>query len=55
MPYFLYGTLADAETLYEKLDLEEMPTLMPAVIRGGKIEMWGGKYRALVDATGEMR
>jgi hypothetical protein len=30
--------------------LEEMPTLMPAVVRGGKIQVWGGKYRALVGA-----
>jgi hypothetical protein len=48
--YFFYGTLADPETLYQKLDLEGMPTPMPAVVRGGKIKVWSGKYRALVDA-----
>jgi hypothetical protein len=50
VPYFFYGTLAEPETLYQKLDLNEMPTLMPAVVRGGNVKVWGEKYRALVDA-----
>jgi hypothetical protein len=50
VPYFFYSTLVSAETLYQKLDLDELPTLAPAVVRGGRIKIWGTKYRALVDA-----
>jgi hypothetical protein len=53
VPYFFYDTLADAETLYRKLDLDEMLVLTPAVVHGEKINMWSGKYRALVDAEEE--
>ncbi|EOD52237.1 putative aig2-like protein [Neofusicoccum parvum UCRNP2] len=52
--YFFYGTLADPETLARLFDLaegEQRPVLKPAIIHGGRMEMWAGKYRALVDGA----
>lgn len=45
--YFFYGTLANAEFLAQKLDLERLPNLRPAIVKGGIISNWGGKYKAL--------
>jgi Gamma-glutamyl cyclotransferase, AIG2-like len=54
--YFFYGTLAIPEVLATKLSLSETPVLRQATIRGGVIQMWRGKYKALVDgpATAEV-
>jgi gamma-glutamylcyclotransferase (GGCT)/AIG2-like uncharacterized protein YtfP len=49
VPYFFYGTLADGEKLTSLLGLSEAPMFVPAVVRRGRLKMWGGKYRALVD------
>ncbi|GME61058.1 AIG2-like protein [Neofusicoccum parvum] len=52
--YFFYGTLAEPETLARLFDAaegEQRPVLKPAVIHGGRMEMWAGKYRALVDGA----
>ncbi|KAK5679830.1 hypothetical protein LTS10_007778 [Elasticomyces elasticus] len=52
--YFFYGTLADTEMLRHHLG-NDVPngyyTLLPASITGGRIEMLGDKYRALVDSN----
>lgn len=50
--YFVYGTLADCDVLSRHLGLgeEEMPVLQLAGVRGGRLECWAGKYKALVDA-----
>lgn len=52
--YFFYGTLADKDVLTRHLGLseEEMPVLRSAEVRGGRLECWAGKYKALVDAPG---
>ncbi|PYH92499.1 hypothetical protein BO71DRAFT_383421 [Aspergillus ellipticus CBS 707.79] len=47
--YFLYGNLADPETLARLLGLDEMPVLRKATTQGGVVKSWGGKYEALVD------
>ncbi|KAL1798295.1 hypothetical protein ACET3X_002332 [Alternaria dauci] len=49
--YFFYGTLGDSSILTELFGSppEEEHALVPAVIRGGKLKTWGGKYNALVD------
>ncbi|KAB8277322.1 hypothetical protein BDV30DRAFT_205009 [Aspergillus minisclerotigenes] len=47
--YFFYGTLSDPEILARKLSLPELPILRRAMVKGGRIKMWGGKYKALVD------
>lgn len=47
--YFFYGTLGEPEKLGGVIGLEELPVLARASIKGGKIKIWGGKYRALVD------
>ncbi|KAK1144697.1 hypothetical protein N8T08_005001 [Aspergillus melleus] len=47
--YFFYGTLGEPEILAQKLALAERPVLTPAVVHGGLIKMWGGKYKGLVD------
>ncbi|PVH94827.1 hypothetical protein DM02DRAFT_180227 [Periconia macrospinosa] len=49
VPYFFYGTLADSEVLTRLLGLQDEPVFRRAKVRGGKLGMWGGKYRALVD------
>ncbi|OAL00216.1 hypothetical protein IQ06DRAFT_316452 [Phaeosphaeriaceae sp. SRC1lsM3a] len=53
--YFFYGTLADTAFLGRLFGLPDghVPILVPAVICGGKIRTWGGKYKALVDSWGE--
>ncbi|KAH8432303.1 gamma-glutamylcyclotransferase family protein [Aspergillus melleus] len=47
--YFFYGTLGEPEILAWKLALAERPVLTPAVVHGGLIKTWGGKYKGLVD------
>ena len=47
--YFFHGTLTDPEILAQKISLLELPVLRQAAVKGGKIKMWGGKYKALVD------
>ncbi|KAF2680274.1 hypothetical protein K458DRAFT_458528 [Lentithecium fluviatile CBS 122367] len=49
VPYFFYGTLADAPTLTRLLGLEQEPHFELATICRGKLKTWGGKYNALVD------
>lgn len=50
--YFFYGTLQDPEKLRSLFEgsQEEVYELKPAKVFGGKMTMWGGKYKALVDA-----
>jgi hypothetical protein len=50
--YFFYGTLADSDVLSRHLGLseEETPVLRSARVRGGRLECWAEKYKALVDA-----
>lgn len=55
--YFFYGTLADSDVLSRHLGLseEETPVLRSAKVRGGRLECWAGKYKALFDApSGEV-
>ncbi|KAE8332608.1 hypothetical protein BDV39DRAFT_167249 [Aspergillus sergii] len=47
--YFFYGTLTDPETLVRKLFLPGLPVLRRAMVKRGRIKMWGGKYKALID------
>ncbi|KJK67323.1 AIG2-like family protein [Aspergillus parasiticus SU-1] len=47
--YFFYGTLTDPEILARKLSLPGLPVLRRAMVKGGRIIMWGGKYNALID------
>lgn len=49
--YFFYGTLAEPDRLTSVLSLSEAeyPVLVPALVSGGLIKSWQGKYRALVD------
>jgi hypothetical protein len=51
--YFFYSTLDDSQILSRVLRLpeDEAPPFLPASIRGGKIETWARKYKALVDAS----
>lgn len=51
--YFFYGTLGDPEVLSRILSLpdNETPDLRPAKIMRGIIRTWGGKYKALIDAS----
>ncbi|KAK3353324.1 hypothetical protein B0T25DRAFT_544246 [Lasiosphaeria hispida] len=55
--YFFYGTLADPAVLRGLFwmgdDAEPPIKYRPAKIVGGTLTTWGGKYRALVDATTE--
>lgn len=53
VPYFFYGTLADPTVLSCVLGLETEPVFRRARISYGKLGVWGGKYRALVDAGEE--
>lgn len=50
--YFFYGTLANGSFLAELFcsPPESIPVLVPALIHGGKLRTWGGKYNALVDS-----
>ncbi|KAI1113050.1 hypothetical protein F5Y14DRAFT_452457 [Nemania sp. NC0429] len=45
--YFFYGTLADPAVLNRLLGVD--PEYKVASIEGGTLQMWGGKYKALVD------
>ncbi|KAE8370940.1 hypothetical protein BDV27DRAFT_151793 [Aspergillus caelatus] len=47
--YFFYGTLADPEILARQISLPRLPVLRRAMVKGGIIKMWGGKYKALID------
>jgi hypothetical protein len=49
--YFFYGTLADSTVLSRQLCLpeDEFPVLFPAFVLNAKLEIWAGKYKALVD------
>ncbi|KAL8996019.1 MAG: hypothetical protein Q9169_004366 [Polycauliona sp. 2 TL-2023] len=47
--YFFYGTLQDAETLRNCLEISGLPEMIPACIKGGVVRSWQGKYKALVD------
>ncbi|KAK1528211.1 hypothetical protein CPAR01_12769 [Colletotrichum paranaense] len=47
--YFFYGTLADPTVLNNLLGIE--PVYRAAKVRGGRLATWGGKYKALVDAS----
>jgi hypothetical protein len=52
--YFFYGTLADPERLERLLGIpaSDLPPLQPAIVLNGRVEIWAGKYRALVDSPG---
>ncbi|KAF2129170.1 hypothetical protein P153DRAFT_376434 [Dothidotthia symphoricarpi CBS 119687] len=52
--YFFYGTLANSSFLAELFCSPPgtIPVLVPALIRGGKLRTWGGKYHALVNSPG---
>lgn len=52
--YFFYGTLADPIVLSRHLGLNQPPAYTPAHVNDGKVQMWAGKYKALVDAPGEL-
>lgn len=52
--YFFYGTLADPAVLAQHLDLDEKPHYVPASVIGGRVRTWAGRYKALVDAPGEV-
>ena len=48
--YFFYGTLTHVDILSKQTGLaEDKIELYPAHINGGRLEIWGGKYKALVD------
>lgn len=55
--YFFYGTLTDPTMLSQLLGVSVSTSrmlrgLQRASIQGGKVRIWGGKYKALVDASG---
>lgn len=52
--YFFYGTLADPAVLSRHLGLDETPSYVRASVTGGRVRTWAGKYKALVDAPGEV-
>ncbi|KAK1520720.1 uncharacterized protein CCOS01_10839 [Colletotrichum costaricense] len=47
--YFFYGTLADPTVLNNLLGIE--PVYRAAKVHGGRLATWGGKFKALVDAS----
>lgn len=47
--YFFYGALADIRTLSRLHNLEKKPDLQPAILQGGRLRSWAGKYKALID------
>jgi hypothetical protein len=47
--YLFYGTLADPAALARVLAIDIIPVLQSAVLHGGRLECWGGKYKALAD------
>ena len=47
--YFFYGSLRGRGVLAGQISIERDRKLIPARIRGGRLRMWAGKYRALVD------
>jgi dsDNA-binding SOS-regulon protein len=50
--YFFYGSLAIADILSLHLALSEKPIFIPAIVTGGVIKKWKGKYNALLDSDG---
>ncbi|KAH3944824.1 hypothetical protein HBI56_149980 [Parastagonospora nodorum] len=52
--YFFYGTLANSSFLANLFSLApgDVPALLPAYIQGGKLQTWGGMYKALVHNPG---
>ncbi|KIW13922.1 hypothetical protein PV08_06703 [Exophiala spinifera] len=52
--YFFYGTLAEPAVLSQHLGLQDTPTYIPARVSGGRVRTWAGRYKALVDAPGEI-
>ncbi|CAN9453888.1 unnamed protein product [Alternaria alternata] len=54
--YFFYGALGNSSFLNELFGSPpEEHALVPALIHGGKVKTWGGKYNALVDDDHESR
>ena len=54
--YFFYGTLGNSSFLNELFGSPpEEHALVPALIHGGKVKTWGGKYYALVDDDPDSR
>lgn len=49
--YFFYGTLAEPDRLMRLLELNSLPVLETAHVFGGAIQIWGNKYKALVDGS----
>jgi len=54
--YFFYGTLADPERLSRLFGIpaDELPALRPTILLGGRIRIWAGRYKALVDEPGSV-
>ena len=50
----LHGTLADPNVLSQHLGLDKAPDYVPAQVTGGRLRTWAGKYKAIVDAPGEV-
>jgi hypothetical protein len=54
--YFFYGALGNSSFLNELFGSPpEEHALVPALIHGGKVKTWGGKYNVLVDDDRESR
>ncbi|KAL8785373.1 MAG: hypothetical protein Q9213_003438 [Squamulea squamosa] len=51
--YFFYGTLMDPETLQKCIGLTDLPTMVPASIKGGVLRGWKRKYKGLVDGPAD--
>ncbi|KAL8770300.1 MAG: hypothetical protein Q9209_003936 [Squamulea sp. 1 TL-2023] len=51
--YFFYGTLMDPETLQKCIGLTDLPTMVPASIKGGALRGWKRKYKGLVDGPAD--
>jgi hypothetical protein len=52
--YFFYGTLAESARLERLFGIScsELPPLQPAILLGGRIRTWAGRYKALIDEPG---
>lgn len=52
--YFFYGTLASSARLERLFHLpaSKIPPLQPATLFDGRIQIWAGRYRALIDEPG---
>ncbi|KAL9004493.1 MAG: hypothetical protein Q9188_002695 [Gyalolechia gomerana] len=55
--YFFYGTLTDPGNIKDLLTIDGTidgtPFLMPAMVQGGIVKLWGGKYKALIDGPSD--